>query len=65
MQSAKARKRQSRLDPELEARLKDLADVLEVVRILKLPAELAEELHPWVREKYRELWRAAQVEDRE
>jgi hypothetical protein len=46
-------------------RLKDLADVIEVIRILKLPAELVEELDPYVREKYRELWQAAQVADRE
>jgi hypothetical protein len=46
-------------------RLKDLADVLEVIRILKLPARLADELDPYVREKYRELWQAAQTEDEE
>jgi hypothetical protein len=46
-------------------RLKDLADVIEVIRILKLPAGLAEELDPYVREKYRELWQAAQAADRE
>ena len=46
-------------------RLKDLADVLEIVRILKLPAGFAEELAPYVREKYREMWQAAQAEDRE
>ena len=46
-------------------RLKDLADVIEIIRILELPAGLAEELDPYVREKYRELWGAAQTEDRE
>lgn len=46
-------------------RLKDLADVIEVIRILKLPAELVEELAPYVREKYRELWQAAQAAERE
>jgi hypothetical protein len=46
-------------------RLKDLADVIEVIRILKLPAELVEELDPYVREKYRELWQAAQAVERE
>ena len=30
-----------------------------------LPAELAEELDPYVREKYGELWQAAQAADRE
>lgn len=42
-------------------RLKDLADVLEVIRILKLPTELADQLAPYVGEKYRELWQAAQI----
>ncbi len=46
-------------------RLKDLADVIEVIRILRLSTELAAELDPYVREKYGELWGAAQVEDRE
>ncbi len=46
-------------------RLKDLADVLEIVRILKLPAGLSEKIDPYVREKYLELWGAAQTEDRE
>ena len=46
-------------------RLKDLADVLELVRAVKLPAELAADLNPYVRDKYLELWRAAQVEDPE
>jgi hypothetical protein len=46
-------------------RLKDLADVIEIVRILRLPAALAEELDPYVREKYRELWGAAQAAERE
>ena len=46
-------------------RLKDLADVLELVRATKLPADLASSLHPYVRDKYLELWRAAQVDDSE
>ena len=46
-------------------RLKDLADVIEIIRILKLPRELAEELDPYVREKYGELWQAAQAAERE
>jgi hypothetical protein len=46
-------------------RLKDLADVLELVRILDLPEETVEGLHPYVREKYREIWRAAQEAERE
>jgi hypothetical protein len=46
-------------------RLKDLADVIEIIRILRLPAGLAEELDPYVREKYLDLWGAAQAEERE
>ncbi len=46
-------------------RLKDLADVLEITRAAKLPEDLAADLNPYVREKYLELWRAAQVEDPE
>jgi hypothetical protein len=41
-------------------RLKDLADVLELVRAAQLPLALAEELDESVRPKYRELWLAAQ-----
>jgi hypothetical protein len=41
-------------------RLKDLADVLEVVRSLDLAEAFAERLDPSVRDKYRELWSAAQ-----
>lgn len=46
-------------------RLKDLADVLELVRAAKLTTEFAVQLDPYVREKYLELWRAAQTEDPE
>ncbi len=44
-------------------RLRDLADVLELIRSARLPAELADELDLSVRDKYRELWQAAQTED--
>jgi hypothetical protein len=46
-------------------RLKDLADVLELIRVLKLPAERAADLNPYVRGKYLELWQAAQNQDPE
>jgi hypothetical protein len=46
-------------------RLRDLADVLELVRVARLPESLAEQLDPSVRDKYRELWQAAQVPDAE
>jgi hypothetical protein len=41
-------------------RLKDLADILELVRAAHLPAELGDALDPYVRAKFRELWDAAQ-----
>jgi len=44
-------------------RLKDLADVIELIRALGLPADMTTELAPYVREKYVELWRAAQIQD--
>ena len=46
-------------------RLKDLADVIEVVRVLTLSEEFSTSLHPYVRDKYLELWRAAQGHDPE
>jgi hypothetical protein len=46
-------------------RLKDLADVLELVRVLSLPRDLGGSLDASVRGKYEELWDAAQTSDRE
>ena len=46
-------------------RLKDLADVLELVRAAKLPRSIASELDASVRAKFLELWEAAQTEERE
>ena len=46
-------------------RLKDLADVLEVIRHLSLPREMAQSLDTSVRAKYEELWQAAQTRERE
>jgi hypothetical protein len=46
-------------------RLKDLADVLELVRALSLPRDLALSLDSSVRAKYEELWEAAQAPERE
>ena len=46
-------------------RLKDLADVLELVRHACLPRALADTLDASVRAKYLELWDAAQVVDPE
>ena len=36
-------------------RLRDLADVLEIVKLLNLPPEFAQQLNPYVRDKYAEL----------
>jgi hypothetical protein len=41
-------------------RLRDLADVLELIRLARLPRDLAQALDASVREKYLELWSAAQ-----
>lgn len=46
-------------------RLRDLADVLELIRILSLPRETAASLDPSVREKFEELWQAAQTAETE
>jgi hypothetical protein len=39
-------------------RLKDLADVQELIKILNLSAEFGDKLNPFVRAKYAELWQA-------
>jgi hypothetical protein len=39
-------------------RLKDLGDVQEMIRALNLPESMADQLNPFVREKYKELWEA-------
>src|SRR3989454_6238641 len=46
-------------------RLRDLADVLEIIRIQQLPEDFAVRLDPFVRDKFRELWQAAQHADQE
>ena len=40
--------------------LQDLADVLRLIDVLRLPAAFGEGLDPYVREKFDELWRSAQ-----
>jgi hypothetical protein len=37
-------------------RAKDLVDVQELIEALQLPEDLANQLHPFVQDKYRELW---------
>ena len=46
-------------------RLRDLANVLELIRVTGLPAAFGADLDPSVRDKYRELWQAAQTADPE
>jgi hypothetical protein len=45
-------------------RLKDLADVLELIKILKLAADFSDRLDPFVRAKFSELWDAARESER-
>lgn len=40
-------------------RIKDLADVQELIKLLDLPLEFEDQLQLYVRAKYRELWRSA------
>jgi hypothetical protein len=44
-------------------RLRDLADVQDLIAALKLPRELGEQLDPSVRDEYHRLWGLAQVPD--
>lgn len=46
-------------------RLRDLADVLELIRANGLAASFADKLDPYVRDKFAELWRSAQTGDDE
>jgi len=41
-------------------RLKDLADVQELIKVVKLPRELGEQLDPSVRDEYYRMWDGAQ-----
>jgi hypothetical protein len=40
-------------------RMKDLTDVMELVKLLDMPREFSENLAPYVRDKYLEIWQAA------
>jgi hypothetical protein len=44
-------------------RLKDLTDVLELIKHASLGRELSEELDPYVRDKYLELWNTSKIPD--
>ena len=45
------------------ARLKDLADVQELIKVLKLPLEFAGQLNEYVRAKFAELWTSVGAEE--
>ena len=42
-------------------RLRDLADVQELIKLKALTAEFAEQLNPYVRDKFLELWKAVET----
>ena len=42
------------------SRLKDLADVMELVKLLDLPRDFSRQLAPFVQEKYLEIWQSAE-----
>jgi len=44
-------------------RLRDLADVIELIRANGLARDFQSRLHPYVRERFLELWQAAQISD--
>jgi hypothetical protein len=44
-------------------RLQDLADAIQLIRVNALPRNYSEQLHPFVRTKFDELWHAAQVSE--
>jgi hypothetical protein len=44
-------------------RAKDLVDVQDLIRSARLPRETSEQLHPWVRDKFLELWQLANARD--
>jgi hypothetical protein len=44
-------------------RAKDLVDIQELIKSAKLAASVGDDLHPWVRAKFLELWQLAQIAD--
>jgi hypothetical protein len=44
-------------------RPRDFDDVIQLIRVNRLPLEFAQKLNPFVVSKYQELWQAAQVSD--
>ncbi len=45
-------------------RLRDLADAQELIRALRLPRELGQQLNPYVQERFAELWDGLTADDR-
>lgn len=43
-------------------RMRDLADVQDLIRLLKLPADFADQINPYVQEQYRTLWQGVQAD---
>ena len=46
-------------------RLKDFADINELIQLRRLPAEFIDQLNPYVRERHAELWASVQGPTRE
>ena len=46
-------------------RMQDMADVMNLIRVNQLPLDYVESLDPYVADKFRELWQAAQVNEDE
>jgi len=44
-------------------RLQDLADAIQLIRVNSLPRRYSDQLNPFVRAKFDELWHAAQVSE--
>jgi hypothetical protein len=44
-------------------RPRDFDDAIQLIRVNHLPLEFAERLNPYVAEKFRELWQAAQIDE--
>lgn len=44
-------------------RMQDMADVMNLIRINRLPLDFVDTLNPYVAEKFREMWQAAQIDE--
>jgi hypothetical protein len=43
--------------------MRDLADVLQLIQHARLPREVVNDLHPYVRDEYDRIWLLAQMHD--